>query len=1323
MPLGNPAATVNSITIQNQPRNLIYEEGDYFDPTDLSILVTMSDGTTKIIDSDYELNNVSFRPSKSEKLKSSDSGNPITVIYEGHEANTNNITVNNIPVLSVDANIKYRQGTTESPLAETVTYMFSATLSGNATADKPYIVMELDKKLFMKPGDDSISSGSSVNYINYDVTEDAANYYFKINFSSFSGGITLDFPVILKLNNKSLSDGDVFNIPTNVYDKTGRIIGTTVGSTQNSTLKAKANATEVVVNQVKENVGDSNVTADKTKLSNEYVHTFKFGIGNLPKINSADYTKTRIDKRDTRVTAKLQSDMVFDSTLANNDGWHYDVNTHSVYKDFSLNPDTGVLYSQNLDIKFNNRILSSNSTNAILQYTTSFVNGDGTLDTSKSQSSGVTDIITYIPKFQPGTVKKLGTTFQVLMESLKEKVFEYTLGIGYSPQEVPPVGTVGLIKSVTDTPSHGAKFVSYKYYINNLESIPESQRDKINENKLIGTKNGVDTVVATNITAAGSKGEATDVVIPDGEYDKLTLVFNEEISFNYSASFYSSITLELKMKFSEQAYNTLNNEFNTTTTTTKQFENSATANSLSFSTNVTSSQSFSVDKSYATIKGSSLSLNASDYLVNQQIIADTNFLTDYLIGENRNFINPKLIILVPKGLDYNETSVAQQGGILNLDTTEYEIVENYKNTNKTAYIHNIEFALTPSASQSGQLNLTILKSKFTTTYNLPIGSNKIEYMIVWDNYKLNDHNPIIGKNEDIYDANGDGDKTDQIAYISKDFNFTLGNQMFIGKEVKEDDINAVYSNAAFVESTKTVEYKIEIFNNTTSDKTNFTVIDILPYLYDSSTLPSKDNPAYYASRGSRFSVALNGEIDAVAGYTYYYSTDEPTQEFNDNLSKTWLEGSEVQEFSKVTMIKIVSDDGTSIHSGKKQSFTFKATLPKPNELYNGNKASNTVVIYDTGAPNTASESTAATVNVVQYNPNGYVYYDVDENGEFDGSVDLAIRGRTVSLYRVNGTEKTLLATTKTNSDGKYSFANIIDLGGDFTVEVELISNDKVSKLVQSNERLIGNEVDANGIKQLSLSPTSKNATVNAALQNVVGKVTVEHWFGNDYQIENATVLYAPVGSEYATSVVSYYNEDFFSLILVETPSNAVGKHTKEDILVKYVYKRKDGADVTVKYVDENGKSIAPDLIISGKEKYQQWGSTQVPTIEWYEISKIQVNDYIYDYLPSSVMYSHGLTPTTITLTYKELPGRPIPIPTPTPPSKPADPAKPVAPANGRTCQDDGYPVGYYWSESAQACVINRVYVVPKTSETTNSLYYLALAITSLLGILVIRKKS
>ncbi len=45
-------------------------------------------------------------------------------------------------------------------------------------------------------------------------------------------------------------------------------------------------------------------------------------------------------------------------------------------------------------------------------------------------------------------------------------------------------------------------------------------------------------------------------------------------------------------------------------------------------------------------------------------------------------------------------------------------------------------------------------------------------------------------------------------------------------------------------------------------------------------------------------------------------------------------------------------------------------------------------------------------------------------------------------------------------------------------------------------------------------------------------------------------------------------------------------------------------------------------------------------------------------------------------------------------NKPAAPAqpqqKPVAPAvPARTCQDDGFPAGYYWSDSAQACITDQ----------------------------------
>jgi hypothetical protein len=49
----------------------------------------------------------------------------------------------------------------------------------------------------------------------------------------------------------------------------------------------------------------------------------------------------------------------------------------------------------------------------------------------------------------------------------------------------------------------------------------------------------------------------------------------------------------------------------------------------------------------------------------------------------------------------------------------------------------------------------------------------------------------------------------------------------------------------------------------------------------------------------------------------------------------------------------------------------------------------------------------------------------------------------------------------------------------------------------------------------------------------------------------------------------------------------------------------------------------------------------------------------------------------------------------------ADPLTPEPDVStGRTCQDDGYPAGYYWNAVRQACVIDNVggYKVPDTSD-------------------------
>ena len=55
-------------------------------------------------------------------------------------------------------------------------------------------------------------------------------------------------------------------------------------------------------------------------------------------------------------------------------------------------------------------------------------------------------------------------------------------------------------------------------------------------------------------------------------------------------------------------------------------------------------------------------------------------------------------------------------------------------------------------------------------------------------------------------------------------------------------------------------------------------------------------------------------------------------------------------------------------------------------------------------------------------------------------------------------------------------------------------------------------------------------------------------------------------------------------------------------------------------------------------------------------------------------------------------------------------ANPSVPADntdsGRTCQDDGYPAGYYWSDAQQSCILpygqtSKGFKVPNTADKTN----------------------
>ena len=90
----------------------------------------------------------------------------------------------------------------------------------------------------------------------------------------------------------------------------------------------------------------------------------------------------------------------------------------------------------------------------------------------------------------------------------------------------------------------------------------------------------------------------------------------------------------------------------------------------------------------------------------------------------------------------------------------------------------------------------------------------------------------------------------------------------------------------------------------------------------------------------------------------------------------------------------------------------------------------------------------------------------------------------------------------------------------------------------------------------------------------------------------------------------------------------------------------------------------------------------------------------------------------LTVAAKTIPSTPAPTPTPT-----------SVPVQGRTCQDDGYPAGYYWDESKQACVINATstndkttYKVPPTATDNNIIGYAILIALGGLALFFVNKK-
>ena len=123
---------------------------------------------------------------------------------------------------------------------------------------------------------------------------------------------------------------------------------------------------------------------------------------------------------------------------------------------------------------------------------------------------------------------------------------------------------------------------------------------------------------------------------------------------------------------------------------------------------------------------------------------------------------------------------------------------------------------------------------------------------------------------------------------------------------------------------ETFNYKLTIKNNTDNPVENTVIYDVLPKVGDVNTLDA-------SARKTEYTVSLRGPITAPEGWTAYYTTDTTvTASTMAQAADKDIWSADVTDYSKVTGIKVVANEGTTI--GARSQVDVAVPVVNPSEL-------------------------------------------------------------------------------------------------------------------------------------------------------------------------------------------------------------------------------------------------------------------------------------------------------------------------------------------------------------------------------------------------------
>ncbi|NEW65599.1 Cna B-type domain-containing protein [Carnobacteriaceae bacterium zg-84] len=1090
-------------------------------------------------------------------------------------------------IASVSTRLYTLDDQTKFDTGSTATVYVSATGSSETT-DSPYSLVYLDKTKFNQPNSENVSTAEGLSSV--EITENETHYIIRLNYTLLAAGASISVPFNAILTNRAWYKGEKSTIKTELYSKNNVLLS----EDSSVTLEANTRVYYVFIAGEKYpssglfDVFDKDTDETHTKLSSDYIDTMRVSV-------SGDfYSKTLGDSRSTKIEISVPEHVIFDPTLPNNREWTYNSETKTVSM---IVPTISKDEYKHVDFKYSNDFTIGDK--VVYNVTRQFVNEKGVVVDDGRQVNSTDRTHQYIATNSAGIIQKQALDRKIATGDKDVRVFdednfqtfEWDIAWGFKDQlDGQDSSNLRVVfKSIEDSPHENIlAFKGYKYVLHYKDHYDESTIAALSANKLIGIlPDGTEEVIATNIkpTEATGNDAFRNYVgakystipfqeIPVKEYKTVKLVFDKEVSIPYYRQ--TQIHLQYQTQLTKAGHELVK------TTLRERLEKGSTdpypvINKFSSTSSVGNGNSPITDeknKIYLVGNSANISVFENILLINgtsrstAALVGDTvRPLTRFKIAQNRTIQSNmmeqgKVIFLVPEGLEFQEFSVFDDER-LKVDTENYDIIYNYKNTGKTAYI----FPVTLTQTEKDETLYMYMGPIFKATRELAEGSNSIETYLSWTNNERNGEEAwYLGSNPDELDTNDNGKTDDKIVKATNKFSFAPPKELIITKTVKLPE-ETQYTSGANVDGTGTANYKVSLINVLDNPVSNISIIDVLPKLDDLQTVANQDGD--YLPRETEFPVTLNGPIVATENYDVYYSTDTPKQTLSENARSTWLSADQVSDFSKVTMFKAVMKQGYMLNSGNTDSLTFDVAVPSTVSVTDKQKAVNTAAYYYGNDITSAVESKRAILLFNEYTVRGTIFDDVNKDGIYNGG-DTLVPERKVTLYSVSqdGTEKEI-AATKTNSNGQYTFEDVVELRGNYKVKVTLEDEETVATLVPSTDNIIGTDINDRAENSFTLSPTQKVKVVNAGL--VIPKrstVTVNHVFIGNEEKNSTETKTDIIGKTYEFSP----RTDVEGYELIKTEGQPKGEYVETASVVTFTYaSKKTSVTVTKTWEDSNNQ--------------------------------------------------------------------------------------------------------------------------------------------------------